>query len=555
MFSKKIVQTIKRPVVRITVGVLSIGILTVYAVNQGKQSYRSVHGGSVVGYQNSTTSFNSNKVEEHGSCFTVTNSCAQDVFIPTNTTGEMTSFTGNHPSCVQVKPCDCVLKNFLNGVVAGQITQSKIRNALTWYINPEWMGLYGYVLWYGQSVNIGYDTWSDPFGREKIAGWSDVATSGDATLSEFELYGVTPATENINRWCFDDGTYRVNSNVYSRQVLEINRNISWFFNGTYTNTSRYQGIIWINFGLEHLRTDPISQRFSSMRFFGCRSELLPNPDLYCVERVIPKDGTVSDSMPSAIYLKEFTNNYDFWFFQPGAVCGWLFLAWGSTFRLFSTGDIVQYDDPQASGKLWNVLMPWLSNPFMGNVLGTENNAGFLYRNTTGWLTNKYGTQMFGMYVVNGTDYQYIRNDSTLQTRYRKLFYDTGYYYYNLRIEWNNDYPWTENWYHVNPIGYNVSGATTHTRYGLVYIPLQNSRYIYLESLDKNSSDSEIYQASVWTWSDVENEAQTFGINPLQKLVCMSHTCNPWHMRYSTGCWPCSNPNLCSIDDGGGSMEY
>lgn len=550
MFSKKIVQTIKRPVVRITVGVLSIGILTVYAANQGKESYRSVHGSSIVGYQNSWVSFNSNKVEEHGSCFTVTNSCAQDVFIPTNTTGEMTSFTGNHQSCITLGNCaqTCVLETFLNSAMAG-VSTSKVRNALTWYINNQWMGSDGYVLGYGQSVSIYYDTWSDPFNRAKIATTTTVATTDDSeTLSDFELYGITPETKNINRWCFADGTYRVNSNVYSRQVLKIDRNdpLSYYFNGNYTNTSRYQGVIWINFGLEEL-TESSHDIFESMRFFGCRSELLPNPDKYCVERVIPKDDTVSDSMPSAIYLKEFTNNYDFWLLLPGVTCAWLSLAWGDhPFRLFGTGDIAQYDNPQASGKLWNVLMPWLSNPFMGNVLGTENNAGFLYRNTTGsWLTNKYGTQMFGMYVVNGTDYQYIRNNSNTQTRYRQLFYDSGYYYYYEGIELPVEFDaWFDNWYHINPIGYNVSGATTHTWFGLVYIPLQNSRYIYIESLDKNYSNSEINQASVWIWSDVQGAAQIDGVVPLKKLVCMSHTCNPWHQRYSTGCWPCVGP-LCN----------
>lgn len=543
MFSKKIVQTIKRPVVRITVGVLSIGILTVYAANQGKESYRSVHGSSIVGYQNSWVSFNSNKVEEHGSCFTVTNSCAQDVFIPTNTTGEMTSFTGNHQSCITLGNCaqTCVLETFLNSAMAGGST-SKVRNALTWYINVQWTGSDGYVLGYGQSVSIYYNTWSDPFSRAKIATTTTVATTDDGeTLSDFELYGITPETKNINRWCFADGTYRVNSNVYSRQVLKIDRNapLSYYFNGNYTNTWRYQGTIWINFGLEHLRTAGIPGIFNSMRFFGCRSELLPNPDKYCVERVIPKDDTVSDSMPSAIYLKEFTNNHGFWLFQPGALCSWLSLAWGEhPFRLFGTGDIAQYDDPQASGKLWNVLMPWLLG-----TLGTENNAGFLYRNTTGWLTNKYGTQMFGMYVVNGNDYQYVKNYDYHDGGYRYLFYDTWYYYYHTSIEWAPGDP-GEIWYHINPIGYNVSGATTHTWFGLVYIPLQNSRYIYIESLDKNNGNSEINQASVWIWSDVQGAAQNDGVVPLQKLVCMSHTCNPWHQRYSTGCWPCVGP-LCN----------
>ena len=81
-------------------------MIAVYAMNQGKLSYRSIHSTTTVWYENTTASFNSDKVEEHGTCFTIaSNSCAKDVFIPSKTTGELLSFTGHKPTCITLGAC------------------------------------------------------------------------------------------------------------------------------------------------------------------------------------------------------------------------------------------------------------------------------------------------------------------------------------------------------------------------------------------------------------------------------------------------------------------
>jgi hypothetical protein len=125
-----------------------------------------------------------------------------------------------------------VLKKFVNGVRDNSIQYSKFRNALAWFTNDQWnlWWTYGnFVLWYGESlpINVVYDE-SYFIGRPRIA--SDPVISYDYNsyldltwvIHEFELYGISPDTENTNRWCFSDWSYRVNSNVYSRQLLFIN---------------------------------------------------------------------------------------------------------------------------------------------------------------------------------------------------------------------------------------------------------------------------------------------------------------------------------------------
>lgn len=78
------------------------------------------------------------------------------------------------------------------------------------------------------------------------------------------------------------------------------------------------------------------------RFYGCKSELLPNPDKYCVERLIQNTGnyTFDSEMADKIYLKEFTNNYDIQNQDCSSIHS---LADGLDFRQLNTGDFGSID--------------------------------------------------------------------------------------------------------------------------------------------------------------------------------------------------------------------
>lgn len=50
--------------------------------------------------------YNNSKIEERGICRRVKeNTCINDVFIPTKTTGERSGFIDNAPSCITLYPC------------------------------------------------------------------------------------------------------------------------------------------------------------------------------------------------------------------------------------------------------------------------------------------------------------------------------------------------------------------------------------------------------------------------------------------------------------------
>lgn len=520
-------------------------ILAVYAANQGKSSYRSIHWSSTVGYENNPGSFNNNMVEEHNMCFAVTNACTNDVFIPTKTTGEMLSFSWNHPGCTTLTPCNrwCVLKTFLNGVQDGSIQYSKFRNDLNGFINNQWTGTTGYwnfVLWYGQSLSISlvYDNYFFP-GRPRIASSPKIADFYDTNYSvvgeihEFELYGISPETENINRWCFDDGSYRVNSNVYSRQVLFINSESSKNYQPD-RQTTRFNGFTWANFWLK-LNINPLgdmpSYRYN--RFFGCRSDLLPNPDKYCVERVIPKDGTVPDNQPSAIYIKEFTNNYlfsgcwiwwDICYNQRVNIClNTTWIANNASFRILSTGDI------WGTGWFYNMIRPYGG---AGTIWWSSSNEYFYYRNTT-WTNPwaNYSTQIFWFYAYSGWTYTYhILNDMN-SLNHLKYLYDNNYFYYSSNEIWKNGDPHLV-LTHQNDLWYNTMSDTGVDSF--IKIPLQEfDTYLIYEDTNLNGNYDVSY---IWSSWDMQTTQQ------LSKYICVSHTCK--YARYSTGCWPCVGP-LCN----------
>jgi len=386
-----------------------ISMIVVYAVNQNQWWYRSRSNSNTVRTYTGSSSFNSDTIEEWGECKTVTNTCNYDIFIPTKTSPEWAAFKAHHPACITLWDCGCVLKKFIDGVWNSTIQYSKFRNALVSWVNNEWnlWGVYGnFILWYGISlpVSLVYDNIYFP-GRSRIA--SDQAISYDYNqyeyltwvIHEFELYGISPDTENINRWCFSDGSYWVNSNVYSRQVLMINDILGWFYRPNRT-TSRFGGTGWVNFWLKlNINSLASSPVYRYNRFFGCRSDLLPNPDKYCVERVIPKDATVPDDKPSAIYIKEFTNNYSFiwcgsWdacYNSRTSICSSLTGIANSTFRIMANSDIGW------TWWLYDMVRPYYDSYYLGPPAPTDDY--FYYRNTT-WTNSwaNYSTQIFWFYV-------------------------------------------------------------------------------------------------------------------------------------------------------------
>ena len=111
-------QTVFKKIFRLSLqnllilGGVFLFVCFVYAANQNKLSYRSVHGAVTVGYENNTVSFNSNRIFEHDICQRISvNSCDKDVFIPTKTTGEWTTFITNTPSCVTLGDCPIDARN------------------------------------------------------------------------------------------------------------------------------------------------------------------------------------------------------------------------------------------------------------------------------------------------------------------------------------------------------------------------------------------------------------------------------------------------------------
>lgn len=81
----------------------------IFAISQHKWWYRSVKNTTTVYIYTGTTSFNSDKIDERGICKTVaSNTCPNDVFIPTKTTWERSGFianAANAPSCITLDEC------------------------------------------------------------------------------------------------------------------------------------------------------------------------------------------------------------------------------------------------------------------------------------------------------------------------------------------------------------------------------------------------------------------------------------------------------------------
>lgn len=528
--------------------------VSIYAGNQSKKSYRSVNATTTVGYENNAGSFNANKIEEHGDCKIVTaNTCGKDVFIPTNTSPERTAFKDNHPACIILADCpnSCVLKEFMEWVYAGTTTHSKVRNAVNGRTNDyqtgssySWFATDNFVIGYGLDFAIALTTGYD--GRPKIVSSEYVAAIGQNNdlgnyswfdLYEFELYGITPETENTNRGCFDDGSYWVNSNVYSRQTVKYistsyatGSAYSWSF-----TTTRFWWISWVNLWLFTYSNRPVWY----VSFAGCKSEFLPNPDKYCVERLIPQTWT-SINKPAMIYLKEFTNNADYTYAwcsgsgtaclsQRDAICSNLTnLGNNASFNILSTGQI----DPLLLEGTVPASSPYLYNMFVPALLDTSpENTGLIYRNTT-W--SRYGTQIFG-YWKHQNDFVfhprmalgYINMNNINNNWYYN--YNEWYYTYQpydfIDVLGSNTlvYNWSSIWYNQNRIS-NYRGYA-------VKIPLQETG-AYLKITDRWSWFPPLYYISI-PWGLYESS--TFYNDTITKYVCVSYTCGPCYTAMDNWC--------------------
>jgi len=546
---KKNILSLSLKNVTILAGVCVILLsVSIYASSQNKKSYRSVNATTTVGFENDAGSFNANKIEEHGDCKIVTqNTCGKDVFIPTATSPERAAFKNNHPSCIVLADCanTCVLKEFMEWVYAGTTTHSKVRNAITWFVNNYGTGnerwpdpedyyttidLYpdyindNFIIGYGEDFAVSLAT--GYYNSQKIVSRDSLVAIGTASYSwiniyEFELYGITPETENTNRGCFDDGSYRVNSNISSKQTLKYDN--TWILSWDFT-TSRFWWIggvnLWLKINGRNAWHDTMFQSYN--KFFGCKSELLPNPDRYCVERVVPKQGT-AQSKPSAIYVKEFTNNASFSYAlcngtgdacltQRNSICTALTGIANSDFRALSTGDI----DPMTingtqlsySSYLYNMIAPsWLSN-----------NTGFIYRNSTG---ANYWSQIFWFYRYSSENfYPYNVMDTSIA--------DTNeqYYWYNSQEMFSHSIKYTS---YVWANAYDYQDAW-------LIIPLSNTdKFLILgEHLGVNGAVN--YEIWAWWSGDIQGMySATF-----TKYVCVSYTCNAWYHATSVWC-VCDNP--------------
>ena len=143
---------------------------------------------------------------------TGTDSCDNHRLMVTCTNGNTNDPTNiyQYPSCTE--PPACVLKRFLKGVANGQITYSKVRNAMATASTNESTTLTpyssGYTLGYGEllsGVNYGYTRTSlglpgEYIIRSPIIGLGQSSNSlWNRYISQIELYGITLATEGTNR--------------------------------------------------------------------------------------------------------------------------------------------------------------------------------------------------------------------------------------------------------------------------------------------------------------------------------------------------------------------
>lgn len=528
-----------KPIYRYSLKTIAIitGIVVVllsaslYAANQFRQGYKSVIWTSNVYLHTGTVSFNSNQIEEHGDCKIVTqNTCSKDVFIPTKTSPEWTAFKNNHPACIQLADCSpsCILKEFVEGVYDGTIQYSKMRNALSGFINDQttrwgfWSNTSTFVPGYGEKMEIALKTVYD--GRPKIVSKNSIVATGineytGSNIYEFELYGITPETENTNRWCFTDGSYWVNSNVYSRQTLQYINSIPrhWYL-GDFT-TSRFWGVVWVNFWLR-LGTDGKSKY---NRFFGCKSDLLPNPDKYCVERVVPKAGTSADK-PTAIYLKEFTNNASFGYagchgsgntciLQRNTICSALTGIANTTFTTFTSGSI-------------DSILPMITSNW------SYNNTGFIYRNTSG---ANYWSQIFWFYhYIESTFFPFVTTlDGASISDILDRYWDNNYYYYYSHELLPSSASSIHAW-HTSRIGYN---STLIENTGYIYgirIPLSgDNSFTMWKDFTHDGFMDPIENRFTSPDNDLTSIFWMSGL--IIKYVCVAHTCGPCYTPTANWC--------------------
>ena len=77
--------------------------------------------------------------------------------------------------------------------------------------------------------------------------------------------------------------------------------------------------------------------------YGCQAELLPNPDVYCVEKVT-NNGQATGAF-TTVYLKEFTKQYN------GSIsCSAITAVPGKTFKLMSKEDFGYYETSTKSDR-------------------------------------------------------------------------------------------------------------------------------------------------------------------------------------------------------------
>jgi len=258
------------------------------------------------------------RIDAYENCYKVSASsaCSGDVFVPTNSQNEWRGFIGNHPSCVTLDSCisPCVLRDFIQWAGEGTITKSKIRNAMVGSYNYQlalW-GIHGnHVLWYGELVTItGY---TDTNGNFRISyNPYTVIPLTQEPVSEFELNWLDLSNEWLAWGCFDDGSYRVNSRIYSEQITYDD-----VFPWRQTTRPIPNFGAWFDRDTIPGQTLPSNGHVTlTNRMYWCKSELLPNPDKYCVERLVFNQSNAtqvsflnSDDFATAVYFKEFTNNY------------------------------------------------------------------------------------------------------------------------------------------------------------------------------------------------------------------------------------------------------
>lgn len=486
--------------------------------------------------------------------------CAQHSAILTCTNGNMGSSVGIvtgyiYPTCEdvvdppEIVPSECVLKEFLEWVQAGTIDFSKVRNAAPWFIDNQtttWSSSRGnFIPWYGiptavEAATVLWrrnpdDTYEDAIVSTPVS-YVQFQYGANQPIYEFELRGVRLDTEGTNWWCLPNGRYRVNSNVYSIQQLSLANsydNTVKFTNGF--DTERFGGITWVNHWLIYGQRDNIdpsdAARYINNRFFGCKSELLPNPDRYCVEKLQPifAKTKFTASLPTAVYVKEFTNNYRAWVPNPissrEGICQSFVGTNLPTFRTISVENVLADDGlVNMIVQRGNAGIDFEEDVFHDTIHRDQNLWVSPYRNGTG-INAQYGTQIFGFWANDNGSADYT--DPNANDRYynRPAYYTTN--------------PNPHRWYQAaGPIGFNTSSCTfgdwteSDCLYQSVNIPLtETGKYLVLSEMP--IPDQKEFMRVINTGQWMPGSSQ--GDQNTTKLVCISHTCNPGYILTTNGC--------------------